>query len=50
MIFQIVKHQTQMLEKHEQSFNKIAQDIETWINHKHINNSEVKTIAFTLLF
>lgn len=30
-----------MLEKHVQSFNKITQDIESWINHKH-NNSEVK--------
>lgn len=33
-----------MLEKREQTFNKIAQDIETWISHKH-NNSEVKLIA-----
>jgi len=37
---EIVKFQTQMLEKHSQSFNKITQDIESWINHKH-NNSEV---------
>lgn len=38
--FQIVKLQTQMLEKHEQHFNKVTQDIDTWINHKH-KNSEV---------
>lgn len=30
-----------MLEKHGKLFNKITQDIETWINNKH-NNSEVK--------
>lgn len=32
-----------MLEKHGKLFNKIAQDIETWVNHKH-NNSEVYII------
>ncbi|VVC26815.1 Hypothetical protein CINCED_3A012694 [Cinara cedri] len=32
---EIVKIQTQMLEKHVQSFNKINEDIENWINNKH---------------
>lgn len=39
--FQIVKLQAQMLEKHVESFNKITQDIESWIKNKH-SNSEVK--------
>jgi len=30
-----------MLKKQVESFNKITQDIEKWINHKH-NNSEVE--------
>lgn len=30
-----------MLEKLVKAFNKITQDIEMWINHKH-NNSEVE--------
>lgn len=30
-----------MLKKQVESFNKITQDIENWINHKH-NNSEVE--------
>ncbi|XP_022178731.1 dystrophin, isoforms A/C/F/G/H-like isoform X1 [Myzus persicae] len=37
---EIVKLQTQMLKKQVESFNRITQDIENWINHKH-NNSEV---------
>ncbi|XP_026807467.1 dystrophin-like [Rhopalosiphum maidis] len=37
---EIVKLQTQMLKKQVESFNKITQDIENWINNKH-NNSEV---------
>lgn len=30
-----------MLEKHVKSFNKITQEIENWINHKH-KKSEVE--------
>ncbi|XP_050057098.1 dystrophin, isoforms A/C/F/G/H isoform X3 [Aphis gossypii] len=37
---EIVKLQTQVLKKQVESLNKITQDIENWINHKH-NNSEV---------
>lgn len=36
-----------MLKKQVESLNKITQDIENWINHKH-NNSEVNKIKFFL--